>query len=237
MLYLMVKTHNKTGLKYLCKTVQDPFLYKGSGKYWLLHLKKHGTDVKTEILLETTNEKELIQKGIEYSILWNVVESEEWANLRIEEGDGGATVTSKKWITNGEKEYYISSIDILPAGWYYGRVNKKIFKNSVPPKPLPENNIIPKIKKTQKSKVQDCRSLTGDNRTEAQKLASQIQKEKIKGRIPHNKGNKFLYGKPIKTPVGIFRNGIEVAEYYGITSGTVTYRCKKGLYGFEYVEE
>jgi 5-methylcytosine-specific restriction endonuclease McrA len=42
MIYLYVKTHNKTGLKYLGKTEQDPFVYLGSGKRWLNHLNKHG---------------------------------------------------------------------------------------------------------------------------------------------------------------------------------------------------
>ena len=42
---LYVKTHNKTGLKYLGRTTQDPYKYKGSGTYWRSHLKKHGNRV------------------------------------------------------------------------------------------------------------------------------------------------------------------------------------------------
>ena len=38
-MYLYVKTHNKSGLKYLGKTIQNPFKYKGSGTYWLRHIK------------------------------------------------------------------------------------------------------------------------------------------------------------------------------------------------------
>jgi len=53
MLFLYKKTHNKTGLKYLGKTQQDPYKYKGSGTYWTRHLAIHGNDVSTEILLET----------------------------------------------------------------------------------------------------------------------------------------------------------------------------------------
>ena len=35
---LMIKTHNITGLKYLCKTVNsEPHKYMGSGKYWKKH--------------------------------------------------------------------------------------------------------------------------------------------------------------------------------------------------------
>ena len=89
-IYLYKKTHNKTGLQYLGKTVQDPFKYKGSGKYWVSHINKHGYDVTTEILKECLSNDELIQWGRYYSELWNVAYSEEWANLKPEEGQGFA---------------------------------------------------------------------------------------------------------------------------------------------------
>lgn len=87
--YLYKKTHRKTGLKYLGKTIRDPFKYKGSGQRWQHHIKKHGYDVDTEILLETVDETELIKWGLYYSNLWNVVSSQEWANLKPESGNGG----------------------------------------------------------------------------------------------------------------------------------------------------
>lgn len=86
---LYVKTHNITGLKYLGKTVKDPFKYKGSGKYWLRHLKEHGEDVSTEIIFQTDDLKWFEDVAIYYSILWNVVESNGWANLIVETGSGG----------------------------------------------------------------------------------------------------------------------------------------------------
>ena len=50
MIYLYIKTHNVTGLKYLGKTEScDPHKYKGSGKYWNIHLKKHGNDYSKQI--------------------------------------------------------------------------------------------------------------------------------------------------------------------------------------------
>lgn len=88
-IYLYKKTHKITGLQYLGKTIRDPFKYKGSGVHWSHHLKKHGYDVETEILLETTDHNEIKKWGIYYSNLWNVVESKDWANLKPEEGDGG----------------------------------------------------------------------------------------------------------------------------------------------------
>jgi aspartate carbamoyltransferase regulatory subunit len=92
--YLYVKTHNKTGLKYLGFTKQkDPHKYTGSGVYWKNHLKVHGADYTTEILKECNNTQEIKEYGLFYSNLWDVVESAEWANLKLEEGDGGFKLT------------------------------------------------------------------------------------------------------------------------------------------------
>jgi hypothetical protein len=90
-IYLYKKTHNKTGLQYLGKTTNtDPHKYPGSGIRWTRHLNKHGYDYTTEILFETTSKEELKEKGLYYSELWNIVDSDDWANLRVENGDGGS---------------------------------------------------------------------------------------------------------------------------------------------------
>jgi len=96
--YLYKKTHNTTGLKYLGKTTQDPFKYQGSGTYWCNHINKHGNDVTTEILRECQTTEELKEWGIYYSNLWNIVESNEWANIRPESGDGGDTSMCENYI-------------------------------------------------------------------------------------------------------------------------------------------
>lgn len=88
-IYLYVKTHNQTGLKYLGKTTDsDPHAYPGSGLYWTDHLRTHGKDYSTEILLETDDPDQIRTVGQYYSTLWNVVESDAWANLQPEEGQG-----------------------------------------------------------------------------------------------------------------------------------------------------
>ena len=100
-IYLYKKTHNKTGLQYLGKTEKDPFTYCGSGTRWLTHLEKHGTDLHTEIIKECATKEEMTHWGSYYSELWNIVESDEWANLRPETGDGGDTSKTEnylKWI-------------------------------------------------------------------------------------------------------------------------------------------
>lgn len=89
-LYLYVK-ESPLGLKYLGITNKDPYSYKGSGKYWRRHLKAHDIkikDIKTTILLETFDKEELKEKSLYYSNLWNIVESDEWANLMPESGYG-----------------------------------------------------------------------------------------------------------------------------------------------------
>jgi hypothetical protein len=90
MLYLYVKTHAKTGLKYLGYTTsKDPYVYTGSGKYWKRHLKKYGNNCTTQILLMTEDKEELKETGLFFSKLWDIVQSSEWANLKTESGDGG----------------------------------------------------------------------------------------------------------------------------------------------------
>jgi hypothetical protein len=64
-------------------------VYKGSGKYWRRHIRKHGYDVTTEVLLETESHEELKETGVFFSKLWGVVKSSEWANCKLEEGEGG----------------------------------------------------------------------------------------------------------------------------------------------------
>ena len=97
--YLMIKTHNQTGLKYLCKTTTDnpkhPFSYKGSGKYWKRHLDKNGSDITTEIIGEHEDKDEFIQQAIQLSEEYDVVKSKEWANLVPERGDGGPTMLGR----------------------------------------------------------------------------------------------------------------------------------------------
>jgi hypothetical protein len=89
MFTLYLKTHRKTGLKYLGYTKNDPFKYRGSGKYWKDHIKKHGNDVLTEILFQSDKIDEISAKGLEYSVEWNIAESQEFANHCFEDGNKG----------------------------------------------------------------------------------------------------------------------------------------------------
>ena len=90
MYHLYIKTHRITGLMYLGYTSsKDPEKYRGSGKRWTNHIKKHGYNCWTDIIYSTTNKQEIEELGRYYSEAWNIVESREWANLKFETGDSG----------------------------------------------------------------------------------------------------------------------------------------------------
>jgi uncharacterized protein YbdZ (MbtH family) len=120
---LYLKTHLKTGLRYLGYTTKVGAAFKnytGSGDRWLRHINKHGYNVKTEILLKTKDSSELKEKGLYYSKLWNIVEDRSFANNIPEEGTGGATTKNKIAITDGHDTKYISRDEEIPAGWRSG---------------------------------------------------------------------------------------------------------------------
>ena len=90
---LYLKTHNKTGLKYLGITSEDPYKYKGSGVEWKDHIKKHGRhDVTTEVLYEEKlpdghkTSPTLKEIAVGYSHSLNIVEDKGYANAMIESG-------------------------------------------------------------------------------------------------------------------------------------------------------
>lgn len=99
-------------MKYFGKTTLNPFEYKGSGTYWKSHLKKHGNDVFTEIILVSRDKNECKEFAIKFSLENNIVESSEWANLKIEELDGGGDgshlhtpeINTKRILANTRKE-------------------------------------------------------------------------------------------------------------------------------------
>ena len=103
MIYLYIKTHNLTKLKYFGKTTRNPYHYNGSGKYWKRHLRKHGYDISTEIIRAFLSEEECKFFALNFSIQNNIANSKEWANLINENGLDGApegnivsTLTKKK---------------------------------------------------------------------------------------------------------------------------------------------
>ena len=101
--YLYIKQHTKTGLKYFGKTTKDPIKYHGSGKHWKRHIEKHGQHIKTLWYQLFQSENELIEYALKFSKDNNIVESDDWANLKEENGlDGGM---EKGWWSEEQIEH------------------------------------------------------------------------------------------------------------------------------------
>jgi hypothetical protein len=177
-MYLYVKTHNKTGLKYLGKTVsKDPHKYTGSGVYWLKHLEKHGPDYTTEILVETEDVNVLKEMGLYYSNLWNIVHSDNWANLMVEQGDGGDASNSEAF-----KEYIKCRDYYGEQNPFYGKTHTDETKDKLSKSASVQWKGVPK---TEEHKMKIAEGNTG-------KVFSDERKNNISkacmGRQPYNKG-------------------------------------------------
>lgn len=91
---LYIKRHSVTGKRYFGKsTRQNINSYKGSGKKWSNHIKKHGREhVVTEWISDWFYDKEEIQSfALSFSEIFDIVEDDSWANMKVENGlDGGS---------------------------------------------------------------------------------------------------------------------------------------------------
>ncbi len=112
--------------------------YKGSGKYWRRHLKKHGNDVSTKVVAEFDDPAACREFATKFSIDNNIVESHSWANLQIENGQDGAPLghvgsrpnkKSKTTISKKCKEvwknYREKIIDAQKKSWTIDRRKKQ----------------------------------------------------------------------------------------------------------------
>ena len=131
-LYLMIKTHSITGLKYLCKKVttcdSKAISYLGSGTRWNNHLKVHGKQITTQIILkyELSKLDEFSNLCIEYSNKYDIVNNDEWANLIIETGKPGTKI--------GE---YCGS-----KGTFFGKKHTDETKKKISDANLGDNNVM-----------------------------------------------------------------------------------------------
>jgi len=197
--YLYVKTHNKTGLKYLGYTSnKNPCEYKGSGVYWSNHISIYGYDVKTKILKELDSKDDIKKWGLYYSRLWNIVESKKWANLKEEQGDGGRQ--------SEEIRRKIAQTGVGRIPWNKGKKiwseqdRKKIGERNKQRGKQSRKTIAKRVQKnTGKKRSEEQRSNIG--KSQKGKVMSQEVREKmskaaikrgfngygfLKGNIPHN---------------------------------------------------
>lgn len=100
---LMIKTCVATNKKYLCTTQKENYIdYKGSGKYWLNHLKKYGRAITTELIYSSDDLMEFSTTCIYYSNILDIVNNNDYANLIIE--DGINTYNFSHWWKTASKE-------------------------------------------------------------------------------------------------------------------------------------
>ena len=148
------------GLKYLGKCVNtDPYKYKGSGTVWKRHLKTHNissNDIKTTILFETEDKEKLIQMGLYYSKLWDVVNSKEFANLIPEQGDGGNTGGFKKGVIFADEHRKKLSIARSKQKDSPERIKKRSESTSKTKKGKPLSNTHIESLKKPKNKEKNC---------------------------------------------------------------------------------
>lgn len=90
-IYLYIKQHTITGKLYFGKTIKNPETYFGSGLHWSRHLKKHGKEHVVNLWYHLfESQEECTSFALEFSESMNIVESDQWLNLKPENGlDGG----------------------------------------------------------------------------------------------------------------------------------------------------
>lgn len=106
-IYLYVKRHAITGLKYFGKTIQqNPFKYHGSGAVWNAHLKEHGKRIETLDIFGFDNQEAATQFALKFSAINNISESSDWANQKEENakcGGGKLSEETKRKISLSRK--------------------------------------------------------------------------------------------------------------------------------------
>ena len=194
--YLYVKTHRITGLKYLGQTKHDPHNYKGSGTDWKQHIATHGNNVITEILLETTSKEERNVWGRYYSKLWNIVHGQDdfgnkiWANKIPETGGGGIDGS----INKGNIPWNKGKTDCIKQTIESNTARSTTLKG----RPSPN-----------KGNYGSLNPFYGRKHTE--ESINKI-KDKIKNRVPWNKGK-----KGVQTPWNKGTTGLQTAWNKGLT--------------------
>lgn len=107
---LYIKRHRVTGLMYFGKSVSNLIeSYHGSGKYWKRHVAKHGKEHIEHVWSSEwfTDENEVKEFALSFSELFNIVNSDEWANLKEENGlDGGDNSMFRQYLPFSEEQLF-----------------------------------------------------------------------------------------------------------------------------------
>ena len=213
---LLLKTHNTTGMKYLCYTKkEDHISYKGSGKRWKNHIKIHGYDVKTELLLETDNYEKFRDFARKISEDFDIVNSKEWANMRIEDGEGGDTVSDKMWITNGLVDKYHIKTSPVPEGWHKGR-SKCVFNDKKYQSEFSKRSDRIKFGETMKNKWLNGEIVRDHSKCGVRGDSNPSKREEVRKKISESRKKPIFFRGIHFGSVG------EAADYFEVSRGTIT---------------
>ena len=182
--FLYLKRHRDTKLYYFGKTAtSDPVNYNGSGKYWKNHLKKYGKNIETVWYQKFYDIQELTSFALAFSEIFDISNSELFANLceenGLDGGDPGKAATAKTSLALKGKKLSTEHKD---------KIKKTLSENLI---------IFTESRKQKISKALTGRKLS-QKHIEAMKLGSKTEKsvESRKrnfdrtGKIPWNKGIK-----------------------------------------------
>lgn len=179
-IYLYIKQHSITGLKYFGCTGNNPFSYEGSGTYWKPHIRKHGkSKIKTLEVWGFDLEDDCSEFAIKFSEDNNIVNSKEWANKIPEFG---------KIISHSEYSKYLMSKNKTKEYNALGKI--WITNGSLEHFIKPENiNLYPEFRKGRKDKVRKVYHGKG-------RKLSEKEKERIgnlnRGKVPKTKGKIWI---------------------------------------------
>lgn len=119
--YLYIKQHSITGLKYLGKTTnKNPKKYTGSGVHWKRHIKKHGKRIETLWVYLFTDIDKLVATALTLSEIFDIVESDSWSNLILENGLDGTPVGT---VLSEESKQKISNATKGVNNPFYGKIH------------------------------------------------------------------------------------------------------------------
>jgi hypothetical protein len=234
MIYLYIKTHNITGLKYLGKTTrQDYHAYPGSGLYWRKHLDKHGFNYSTEILKECNTHDELKYWGKYYSKLWDIVKSNDWANLTSEQGDGGS-LSGDLSRRKGKPHSQESRLKISQSNLGKKRAEETRKKMSLAQTGHPYRGITEEGRRQLSNKhkgkfvsieTRNKRSISLLGKSKSPEHTAKIR-EIAKTRC-----------KPLVTPEGVFESRNAAAIHYGVRPESIGSRIKRDPHKYYYIHE
>jgi len=104
-IYLYIRECSHCGLQYFGKTNGVNPYYTGGGLYWNRHLKYHDADSRQIKLFSFGSQEEATKFAVEFSFINDIVESELWANLKVENALDGHPLG---WLHSEETKSKIS---------------------------------------------------------------------------------------------------------------------------------